>query len=252
MSGSATDQLVAALMGAPQKDHAKNERSRRINAILERMIGGPIPESRNTLATMMGASSPIPDFERHATVETREELQARISALRKTVTHSEALLDALCSEGIAQTPLRISVTPNEGLSFDNLLRLNGILTSSRSVVIHLIVTARHALEEAEAEFRANFPQGRGRPRDPRPYRVADELARFYLRHRKEKPTYASGYRGTPAGAYTTALTDLFAVLGIKAGVRGPAQTAISSITDDELNDAQREFPALSEILFRRT
>ena len=138
------------------------------------------------------------------------------------------------------------VKANAGLSFDNVIRLNGVHASSKSSIMHLALGSRLARLRLEEEKRAFHPSGKGRRRNVHAYLVAERLARFYLNCRKEKPTYGTGEGGIPAGDYQRALEEIFQILEIKADTRGPAKAACNAITDGDLIAAKNAFYVLGD------
>ncbi|MEM9148570.1 MAG: hypothetical protein AAGC57_20615 [Pseudomonadota bacterium] len=150
---------------------------RAIRKILEEMIGKCLPDG-NGLDRSLADPASIPDFDRHLSTETYPEITARVDDLKRMNKHANQLLRTLVDTKATFSRLEVPISQDDGFSFFNIVKLNGIWESAANSVLCLWHSSLRALEETEAERRANFPRGPGRRRDPARYRIASDLARF--------------------------------------------------------------------------
>lgn len=75
--------------------------------------------------------------------------------------------------------------------------------------------------------------------------IALRLARLFARETGTRPTYGSSRDGGhPSTTFSRALEQVFQILKIEAGIRGPAEWAISQIADDDLKPAMHNGPGI--------
>jgi hypothetical protein len=93
-----------------------------------------------------------------------------------------------------------------------------------------------AVQDAVSELLMPWNALRGMPMlDVSKRAIALRLARLYAREKGERPTFGTARDGGhPSTNYGRALERIFEPLGIKDGVRRPAEWALAQLTDDDL------------------
>ena len=117
-------------------------------------------------------------------------------------------------------------------------RMAGVHTSFLFLLLDLIL----ALQERQRELKDQenlFWTVKNRPPNYHARAIAVRTARIYAREKGERPKFGTQRDGgAPSTSFARALEKIFEILEIKAGVRGPAEWAISELTDNDLQPAQ--------------
>ncbi|MBF9060755.1 hypothetical protein HKCCSP123_16360 [Rhodobacterales bacterium HKCCSP123] len=210
---------------------------------LEVKPGDPVPVVRNgqqvgTLRQTVLGYDPARALLNAALVDDEMEKKKAIEAFSRVGKASKALirsLEAVKSTGwtpsdpSAYRVLSDALLPADGTLAERIIRQVGIGTSAE-IAAHALIKLADGLEGQLA----NPPGKRGAKKNAAAYAVARELARLFARVTGEKPTFSVS-KGVPAGQYTPALRAVFDALGWeKTDLKGPANDAVQSITDADL------------------
>lgn len=242
--------LVANALCEAEESNARIERDRRIKAALERMLGTQLA-APSPLGGFSG--SVLPEFGDPDLHSSYEELKDNIENLEMLVSKLKILLELLVSEEKKRPALFAKIDHElqedkyhimqNGLCISSLMILHGTTDAALHAILNILFGLQLKLLPIKEEMRAHYPKGRGRRRNARAYLVAEQLARFYLRQKREKPTWGvrNDYKSTP---YSTALEEIFEILEIRAASRGPAKAACKGISEADLKQERQPINAL--------
>ena len=148
---------------------------------------------------------------------------------RQLSARLEKMIDASAIE-LAPT-LKISMASD--LARKNVMETRCFVAFVRIAVFH-VGTYRRRLEELEYQEQ-QYWDVRGRPPNYYARTISLRFARFFARKTGKMPTFGTSSEGShPSTEYGRILEEIFRILGIEGGIRGPAKWAISQITDDDL------------------
>lgn len=196
--------------------------------------------------------SPVVQVAKASLIEHKSEIERKIVALQSVMDSSERLIEAL-SEMTYFDRARLgtetgwvgnALRGNDASLLERLIREIGTVTSAMISARALVNSAKKQVGELQDELEKRKTK-RGRPRNEAAHAVARELALLYAKITGKRPTFADGANGL-SGDFTPALRDVFDALGWQeTNLRGPAQAAISIISESEM---QYEEKGLSGLL----
>lgn len=227
----------------------------RINRVLTSMVGRPVPEPRRGLAEMLGDIEsilpPVPDFKQLPNPPAYAEIKYTLSELKKAKkANIKALIDVSIilkdREFCAELDKNVDYPDRRELSVANIIAACGVTEVYIRSSIIMACAFEKEIEHQESILRAHYPRkGSGRPiKNVYAYQIAHALAQFYWKARKEKPGY--GFTdGYPTGRYMVALQEIFEILGVDAGLDGPAKAACEAVEEQGEIEAPGSNPPLS-------
>jgi hypothetical protein len=215
--------------------NAKIRRQAEIKALLEEMTGRTL---KMGLAGVLLGEPNIPDFESAGPRESYAKMSKKAEALRRSIGALSSAWDSL--RALLATDPSLEIIGRSGFQvgrdedlFTNIVKLYGPYRAAIVSIVWLASSLDNELRTIEQELRAFYPhRGRGRRKHARAYLVAERLAHYYLEATKERPTYGTD-GNIPSTPYTRCLEGLFKILGINAGLRGPAEAACRTMKDEQ-------------------
>ena len=130
----------------------------------------------------------------------------------------------------------------EDLTAMHLVRANARSVGLRNVSLWIAIDLREALMARFEELKdqeTEFWTVTNRPPNYFARTIALRTARKYARAKGEYPTLGTSRdSGEPSTAYARCLKEVFRILKIEAAIRGPAEWAISQLSDEDIKPPQ--------------
>jgi hypothetical protein len=203
----------------------------------------------NALRSMPALDVSKPNFH-----DSKAEFLRELEAVETVIGSLETALDALIpedrktDEGMNQmvwgildavdASARRTITVASPNTITDMIRKNKADTGYYIHALWTLVDFKEFLEDRRNELKDQERQyWSQKHRSPKHYprAIALRLARLYAREKGERPTFGTARDGGhPSTNYGRALEKIFAALGIKNGVRRPAEWALAQLTDDDL------------------
>jgi hypothetical protein len=235
------------------KLNALSDRDSRICDVLTRMIGREVVPGRGAQSSIFDFLSgpPVapsfhefPQFESYRQATDALEKARRIENMcEKLLSEMNSDVDIIDSFSHDQT-IRDLVAAHRGPMLVSMAAIYGIGESTAVCVALLKLGMRLEAERIERAKQSLFKKAHGRPTNMKAAYIADTLAKFYLQHVKERPTYGSN-EGYPSTPFCRALQELFELFDVGLGFIGPAKKAAKAITDVDVRRANPGLNALA-------
>ena len=203
--------------------------------------------------TILGRTGPPFDIDKPNIHNSKAEFLAELDTVREARSHVGKAFDLLIFQKKDVEPTRklmlsrLAEALDEGArrrfakmkpeSIDELVRKNAAETGLHLHAMWTLLDLINELDDRLKELRdqkRDFWSSPNRPPNHYARTIALRLARLYARETQKKPTFGLARDGGhPSTDFGRGLEEVFALLGIKARVRRPAEWAIAQLTDDD-------------------
>lgn len=229
-----------------------DQQNDQLNAIVDRLLERDSSKLQNNLLNQFSAPFDVSRPNIHdSKKEFLRELEAAQAVVKSSLTiigklvHSEIETEADHNQMLERLGHVVDLAGYEhrrgrtietarDLALKNLAD-TGFFRGSLLVVIEMMMIYRRRLLELKDQKKQYWSVPH---RAPNYYArtIALRLARLYAQEKRQRPTFGIARDGNhPSTEFGRALEDVFAVLEIKAAVRGAAEWAIEQLTDDDVN-----------------
>lgn len=158
-----------------------------------------------------------------------------------TIRRVQVAQDISVRQGLRKRKLR-GATAND-LVIQN-FRDTGFSANFVSVISDAAFACKHRLEELEDQER-HFWSSPNRPPNHFARTIALRFAKLFARQTGKQPTYGtSSAGGHPSTDFGRALEEVFAILGVRANLRGAAEWAVKQLTEEDWNPKAQAWPPM--------
>ena len=180
-------------------------------------------------------NDPIGDIIRAASTENRAKIKRRQKKVEQDIANIKKVLIFLGTSGFNSLSSKFGQEmKSEDQTLCAVILAIGDVRSAR-IGLKLIVAGMYRFHQSMNEQLDEIGSvGPGRQKKAAAHKVAEVTAKAFANVTGERPTY-SEKKGDVFGKFTPLLQEVFEILGIKAGLKGPAEAARDSITAEDLN-----------------
>lgn len=227
----------------------KKEIGERLHAVVDRMLAPYGKTSPRGRATLIGPFEPF-DVSKPNQHDSKAEFQREFEAVETILGHVKEIVFQLYKGGdehavtlerlrpIIDQKFRVRAPKGEVNEAIDLVRKCVADVGGSYAITMIMLDFWASLEDRFNELKdqkSKFWSLSHRAPDYHARSLALRLAKLFARETGERPTTGtSGETGEPSTSFSRALAEVFEILGIKSGIRGPAEWSVNEIVEDDL------------------